>query len=70
MFEPLSTLPKAGMPPSKVRRWSRLATVADTQSRAAIELKCLECSAWERPQARDCHIEGCPLWAINRRIFG
>jgi len=64
-FEPLKTCPK------ELRsRWERRAAVADTQPMRAIELKCLDCAAWERPEAVRCEISGCSLWAFNRRIFG
>lgn len=70
-FGPLSTLPKGddAVPPSKRRRWERLATEADRSYRAAVELKCLDCVCWVRTEARDCRATGCALWAISRRIF-
>ena len=64
-FEPLLTCPK-----DKRRRWERRAAVADTQPMRAIELKCLDCCAWSRPEAARCETRGCALWALNRRIFG
>lgn len=63
-FDPLQTAPGKRRP-----RWDTLAVKAPTQYRAAVELKCLECCAWQRPEAARCEIVGCPLWALNRRIF-
>lgn len=68
-FEPLSTLP-SDAPPSYRRRWERLAGQAENSYRAAVELKCLECCAWDRTEAKRCELAGCPLWARSRRIFG
>ena len=68
-FSTLSTLP-SNVPFSYRRRWERLAARAATSYRAAVELKCLECCAWERTEAKRCALNGCPLWALCRRIFG
>lgn len=57
------------VPEQKRGRWTRLASLAATQPRAAIELKCLDCAAWYRPEAARCEITGCPLWALSRKIF-
>ncbi len=64
-FEPRQTCPEKLRP-----RWERRAAVAHAQPMKAIELKCLECCCWSRPEAARCRIPGCPLWALNRRIFG
>ena len=64
-FEPLQTCPK-----ELRQRWQRRAASAHTQPMRAIELKCLDCAAWYRPEAARCEIRGCALWAFNRRIFG
>jgi hypothetical protein len=64
-FEPLQTCPK-----DQRARWEKRASVAGTQPMRAIELKCLGCVAWDRPEAARCDASGCPLWAFNRRIFG
>ena len=64
-FEPLATCP-----PEERDRWMRRAEKADRQPLKAIEMKCLECSAWDHPVAKACEIRSCPLWAFNRRIFG
>ena len=64
-FEPLQTCPK-----EQRLRWERRAAVAHSQPMRAIELKCMDCVAWYRPEAIRCEIQGCPLWAFNRRIFG
>ena len=64
-FEPLRTCPK-----EQRGRWERRAAVAHSQPMRAIELKCLDCAAWYRPEAARCDVTSCPLWAFNRRIFG
>ena len=64
-FEPLQTCPR-----ELRQRWERRAAAARTQPMKAIELKCLDCAAWDRPEAARCGIRGCPLWALSRRIFG
>ena len=38
--------------------------------KSAIELKCIECSGWDKREARVCGINTCPLWGMNRKIFG
>ena len=63
-FSPLATCPK-----QSVERFRRRAKLAATSQRAAIELKCLECCAWDRPEVVRCQIVSCPLWALSRRIF-
>ena len=67
-FHPLETLPD-DVPRSYRRRWERLATTAASSYRAAVELKCLDCCAWQRAEAKHCEITGCPLWALSSRIF-
>jgi hypothetical protein len=68
-FQPLSNLPQ-DVPRRWRGYWLKLAGKATTSYRAAVELKCLECCAWQRTEARRCEIRGCPLWAVSRRIFG
>jgi hypothetical protein len=68
-FQPLQTMP-ADVPKAHRRYWEKLAAEATTSYRAAVTLKCLDCCAWYRPEAARCEISGCPLWALNRRIFG
>lgn len=68
-FQPLGLMPR-GVPWTKRRRWESLGGKAQRQAFAAIELKCLECCAWVRPDAKACQIGTCPLWALNQRIFG
>ena len=68
-FQPLATMP-ADVPKAHRRYWEKLATQATTSYRAAVTLRCLDCCAWDRPEAVRCEITGCPLWALNRRIFG
>lgn len=64
-FDPLETCPE-----DRRHRWEKRALVAHAQPMKAIELKCLECCAWERPEAARCEIRGCALWAFNQRLFG
>lgn len=68
-FQPLATMPE-DLPSSYRRRWKRLAASAASSYRAATELQCLSCGAWNRPLARDCAIRTCPLWSVSRKIFG
>jgi len=67
-FQPLSNLPQ-DVSRRWRKHWLKLADQAATSYRAAVELKCLECFAWQRTEARRCEIWGCPLWAVNGRIF-
>ncbi len=64
-FEPLGTCPK-----DMKKRWQKKANRAHTSFKAAIELKCLECTAWDRKEAVNCFVTSCPLHAFNRSIFG
>ncbi len=68
-FQPLSNLPQ-NVPRRWRNHWRKLADQAATSYRAAVELKCLDCCAWQRTEARSCEIRGCPLWAVSQRIFG
>jgi hypothetical protein len=63
-FSPLATCPE-----QSADRFRRRAERAATSYRAAVELKCLECCAWERPEVKRCEIVGCPLWSLSRGIF-
>ncbi len=67
-FQPLSSLPE-NVPRRWRSHWLKLAGQAATSYRAAVELKCLDCCAWQRTEARRCEIRGCPLWAVSARIF-
>jgi hypothetical protein len=67
-FQPLSNLPE-NVPRRWRSHWLKLAGRAATSYRAAVELKCLDCCAWERTEARSCNIRGCPLWAVSARVF-
>ena len=67
-FQPLSNLSQ-DVPRRWRKHWLKLADRASTSYRAAVELKCLECCAWQRTEARRCEIRRCPLWALSRRIF-
>jgi hypothetical protein len=64
-FDPLSTCP-----PDLQPRFERRARLAKDQPLRAIELKCIDCSGWSRPEAARCEIASCPLYAMNRRLFG
>jgi hypothetical protein len=68
-FEPLATV-LSDAPASYRRRWERLASQATSSYRAAVELKCCECVAWQRVEAKRCEIRSCPLWVLSGRIFG
>ena len=63
-YEPLKLAP-SGVKQKLARKAARTAT----SLRAAIEIKCIECCAWNRTEARNCEINTCALWASNRRIF-
>ena len=65
-FRPLAMCPEDAR--SRFERRARLA--GDRSMRAAIELKCIDCCGWSRPEAARCEIRTCPLYAMNRRIFG
>ena len=67
-FQPLSSLPE-NVPRRWRSHWLKLAGQAATSYRAAVELKCLDCCAWQRTEVRRCEIRGCPLWAVSARIF-
>jgi hypothetical protein len=64
-FDPLGTCPERMR-----RRYARRSTLAHRHPTKAIELSCTACCGWSRPEAARCEIRSCPLWAINRRIFG
>lgn len=64
-FDPLHTCPE----PLR-RRFRRRADLADRHPLKAIELACIECCGWQRPEAARCEIRTCPLWSFNWRIFG
>ena len=66
-FRPIATMPK-DVPETKRIRWEKLAKIAD-RAFPAIELHCLDCVCWNRPEAADCQISSCSLWLLNRRIF-
>jgi len=68
-FQPLSKLPQ-DVPRRWRDHWMKLADQATSSYRAAAELKCLECCAWRRTEARSCEIRGYPLWAVGKRILG
>ena len=63
-FEPLKTCPEKVRP-----RLQKKAAVAHKQAMKAVELKCMDCCAWYRTEAKLCEIKCCPLWAISNRIF-
>lgn len=47
-----------------------LARKAPKSRAAAIKLKCFECCAWDRAEARGCEISSCALYAWNRAAWG
>jgi hypothetical protein len=65
---PLELAPKDATESQK-KRWKRLARRAGSSWRAAVELKCLDCCAWYRKEAKECQINTCALWQMNRKIF-
>lgn len=68
--DPLALMP-ADIPEGKKRRWRKLSDRAKAgHYRAAVELKCIDCCGWSRAEAATCSITDCPLWPLNRRIFG
>ena len=65
-FDPLATCP-----PDRRQKYLKRAKLANENYRPAVELKCLECCAWDRTEVKRCAITSCPLWALSsRRIFG
>lgn len=66
-FEGLMPLKNA---PEKVAQTlEKQAKLVDRSMRAAIKIKCIECSGWSRVEAKNCHIKSCALFAHNRKIF-
>ena len=63
-FDPLATCPKKWRP-----RFEALARKSPKSLISAIKLKCIDCCAWERPEAKKCHITSCPLYMLNLRGF-
>ena len=67
-FNPLGILP-ADLTPSQKAKAKKLGKAAARSYKAAVEMKCMDCVAWYRPEAKNCLITTCPLWAANRKIF-
>lgn len=66
-FEGLAPLRNA---PKKVAEsLENQAKMIDRSMRAAIKIKCIECSGWSRVEAKNCQIKSCALYAWNRKIF-
>ncbi len=66
-FEGLAPLKFA---PKKVAEaLERSAKLVDRSMRAAIKIKCIECSGWSRVEAKACRINTCALYPHNRKIF-
>jgi len=63
-FSPLGTCPNA-----LKKRWEKKAKKAHSSYKTAVELKCMECVAWDRREAVTCFVTSCPLYAFNRVIF-
>jgi hypothetical protein len=56
--------------PERVReRYRRRAMQAPTNYRAAVFLKCLQCSEWEYKEAQRCRQVLCPLWEYRAKLF-
>jgi len=66
-FKPLGTRPNDTGYESRHKKLA--AAAARGSYKASVELHCLACVAWNRPEARDCKIKHCPLWQVNRKIF-
>ena len=64
-FNPLGNFNK-----DEQKKYAKRARRAHSSPKTAIELKCLECCAGQRAEAKICQITRCPLWAYNRKIFG
>lgn len=64
-FDPLGMAP-----PKAAKRYEKAAAVAHTQPMKAIKLMCLSCVCWDFGESKRCQIQTCPLWALNRQIFG
>lgn len=47
-----------------------MARKAPKSRASAIKLKCFECCAWDRAEARACAIQSCALWSWNRAAWG
>ncbi len=47
------------------RHRARAEKAANGSLRAAIDLKCVECNAWDLVEAKRCEIVGCPLWPVS-----
>lgn len=48
-----------------VRFQKSLVKLASGSLKAAIKLKCLECSAWEMKEVRDCNVNSCSLYPVR-----
>lgn len=67
-FKPLALAPDDVPYASKMMRLG--AAAAKGSYKAACELKCMDCCAWDRKEVVKCEVRECPLWAINRKLFG
>ena len=63
-LEPLKFAPK-----KVAEALERQAKIVDKSMRAAIKIKCIECSGWSRVEAKGCQIKTCALYSHNRKIF-
>lgn len=52
-------------PTERRKRYRRLAERARRQRAAAIQLKCLDCCAWQAREVRRCAIRDCALWSFR-----
>ena len=58
----------ATCPEDQRERWKSVAIRAENGPRqrdAAIRIKCLECCAWQAPEARNCQLRDCALWGLG-----
>ena len=57
-------------PADRRHRFRKLADKAMAGNhRSQIMLKCIDCTAWDRAEARRCQINACPLFQANVRYF-
>jgi len=59
----------AEIPEDLRERYRRKAKAAPTSYRAAVFLKCLQCSEWEYKEAQRCRQVLCPLWEFRAKVF-
>ncbi len=60
--------PLRDCPAGKRDRYAATAAKAHEPFKA-VKLKCLDCSGWDYPEAKQCTIRHCALWKLNKRVF-